>query len=154
MRAMRTAASARRAKADSRFELRNKSCTPFTLVPGPHTKHAITRRAAFLLCAVGCAACDGPQSALNPAGVEAERLADLFFRAGIELLETGTIQGAESDPSPEDWETEWTVIEADLAGLIPTDEVQKMKRLDEEARARGERELHVPTYFAWGRVRN
>ena len=80
------------------------------------------------------------------------RLADLFFRAGIELLETGTIQGAESDPSPEDWETEWTVIEADLAGLIPTDEVQKMKRLDEQARARAERELHVPTYFAWGRV--
>jgi SAM-dependent methyltransferase len=80
------------------------------------------------------------------------RLADLFFRAGIELVETGTIQGAESDPSPEDWETEWAVIEADLAGLIPTEEIQKMKRLDEQARARGERELHVPTYFAWGRV--
>jgi SAM-dependent methyltransferase len=80
------------------------------------------------------------------------RLADLFFRAGIELLETGTIQGAESDPSPEDWETEWAVIEADLAGLIARDDVQKMKRLDEQARARGERKLHVPTYFAWGRV--
>ena len=80
------------------------------------------------------------------------RLADLFFRAGIELLETGTIQGAETDPSHTDWETEWAVIEADLAGLIPPDEVQKMKSLDQVARARGERVLHVPTYFAWGRV--
>ena len=82
------------------------------------------------------------------------RLGDLFFRAGIELLETGTIQGAESRPSPADWETEWAVIEDDLAGLIPAEAVQKMKRLDEQARARGERELHVPTYFAWGRVRS
>lgn len=80
------------------------------------------------------------------------RLADLFFRAGIELLETGTIQGAETDPSHTDWETEWAVIEADLAGLIPPDEVQKMKSLDQVARAGGERVLHVPTYFAWGRV--
>ena len=78
------------------------------------------------------------------------RLADLFFRAGIELLETGTIQGAKSDPSPEDWETEWAVIESDLAGFIPREDLQKMKRLDQQARARGERELHVPTYFAWG----
>jgi SAM-dependent methyltransferase len=80
------------------------------------------------------------------------RLADLFFRAGIELLETGTIQSAESDPAPEDWETEWAVTEADLTGLIPPDEIQKMKSLDQAARARGERVLHVPTYFAWGRV--
>ena len=82
------------------------------------------------------------------------RLGDLCFGAGIELLEMGTIQGAESRPSPEDWETEWAVIEADLAGIIPPKEVQKMKRLDQQARARGERELHVPTYFAWGRVRS
>ena len=80
------------------------------------------------------------------------RLADLLFRAGIELLETGTLQGIESEPAPEDWETEWAVIEADLTGLIPPDEVQKMKSLDQAARARGERVLHVPTYFAWGRV--
>jgi cytochrome c oxidase subunit 2 len=39
----------------------------------------ITRVAAVLLCAAGCAACDGPQSALDPAGLGAERLAGLFF---------------------------------------------------------------------------
>jgi SAM-dependent methyltransferase len=80
------------------------------------------------------------------------RLADLFFRAGIELVETGTIQGAESEPSAEDWKTEWTVIESDLAGFIPSEDIHRMKYLDQQARARGERMLHVPTYFAWGRA--
>jgi SAM-dependent methyltransferase len=80
------------------------------------------------------------------------RLGELFFRAGIQIVETGTLQGAERDPSSEDWETEWAVIKSDLAGFIPGEELRKMKRLDERARARGERELHVPTYFAWGRA--
>jgi SAM-dependent methyltransferase len=78
------------------------------------------------------------------------RLADLFLRAGIELLETGTLQSAASDPSPEEWEIEWAVIESDLAGFIPSADLHTMKTLDQEARARGERTLHVPTYFAWG----
>jgi SAM-dependent methyltransferase len=78
------------------------------------------------------------------------RLGDLFFEAGIRLLETGTLQPAEGAPSPEDWELEWVVIESDLAGLIPGRDIQKMKHLDRQARARGERRLHVPTYFAWG----
>jgi ubiquinone/menaquinone biosynthesis C-methylase UbiE len=80
------------------------------------------------------------------------RLADLFFGAGIELLETGTIQGAESEPSAGDWETEWAVLESDLAGYIPSSDLHKMKSLDQKARLRGERILHVPTYFAWGRA--
>jgi hypothetical protein len=80
------------------------------------------------------------------------RLADLFFKAGIKLLETGTIQNAEREPSPEAWGTEWEVIESDLAGFIPSEEIYRMKRLDQQARARGERKLHVPTYFAWGQV--
>lgn len=80
------------------------------------------------------------------------RLADLFFKAGIQLLETGTIQNAMDEPSPEEWEIEWAVIESDLAGFVPRDEIQSMKTLDRQARARGERKLHVPTYFAWGRA--
>ena len=80
------------------------------------------------------------------------QLADLFFRAGIEILETGTIQSPEGEPSPRDGETEWAVIESDLEGFIATADLQKMKHVDQEARARGERVLHVPTYFASGRV--
>ena len=78
------------------------------------------------------------------------RLADLFFRAGIQIVETGTIQSAGSGLSAEDWESEWAVIESDLAGFIPKEELRKMRVLDEQACLRGERKLHVPTYFAWG----
>jgi ubiquinone/menaquinone biosynthesis C-methylase UbiE len=78
------------------------------------------------------------------------RLADLFFRAGIDLVETGPIQGQYADPSPAEWETEWAVIESDLAGFISNDEIQRMKKLDQQARALGQRVFHIPTYFAWG----
>ena len=80
------------------------------------------------------------------------RLADLFFQAGIQIVETGTIQNADGDPSPEEWEMEWAVIESDLAGFVPGDDLHNMKKLDQQARRRGERVLRVPTYFAWGRV--
>ena len=78
------------------------------------------------------------------------RLAESFFEAGIKINETGTIQSVEREPSPEEWEMEWAVIESDLAGKVPAADIQKMKRLDQQARARGVRVLHVPTYFAWG----
>lgn len=78
------------------------------------------------------------------------RLAGLFFQAGIRINETGTIQNVENEPSSAEWEIEWAVIESDLAGSVPDEDIQKMKLLDQQARARGERRLHVPTYFAWG----
>lgn len=80
------------------------------------------------------------------------RLADTFARAGIEIVETGTIQKSGKEAAASEQEKEWAVIEADLAGFIPGEEIHKMKLLDAEARAHGERVLHVPTYFVWGRV--
>jgi SAM-dependent methyltransferase len=80
------------------------------------------------------------------------RLADLFFRAGIRIRETGTIQGTGAEPSSDEWEMEWAVIESDLTGFIPKDDIHKMKKLDQQARARGERVLYIPTYFAWGQI--
>ena len=80
------------------------------------------------------------------------RLANSFFEAGIKVNETGTIQGVEKEPSHDEWEIEWAVIESDLAGVVRDADIQKMKRLDQQARARGERVLHVPTYFALGQV--
>ncbi len=79
------------------------------------------------------------------------RLAETFYQAGILLMETGPIQSAEKKRSAVEWENEWNVVEADLAGLVPGGEIQKMKALDENARKSGERVLHVPTYFAWGK---
>ena len=63
-------------------------------------------------------------------------LADTFARAGIEIVETGSIQRAE-DASAREWEKEWAVIQADLAGIVPGEDIHKMKLLDEDARARG-----------------
>ena len=80
------------------------------------------------------------------------RLAELFFQAEITILETGTIQSVENEPSPEEWQIEWAVIESDLAGKVSDADIQKMKRLDQQARTRGERKLNVPTYFCLGQV--
>lgn len=79
------------------------------------------------------------------------KLAETFFQAGIRLIETGPIQSAEKKRSAEEWENEWTVIQADLEESVPSEDIQKMKGLDEKARRSGERVLHVPTYFAWGK---
>lgn len=80
------------------------------------------------------------------------RLAELFFQAGITILETGTIQSVENEPSAEEWELEWAVIESDLAESVSVADIQKMKSLDQQARARRERKLNVPTYFCLGRT--
>ena len=80
------------------------------------------------------------------------RLAELFFEAGITIVETGTIHGPKNEPSADQWEMEWEVIETDLDGWVPESDIQKMKRLDRLARERKTRVLHVPTHFAWGIV--
>ncbi len=80
------------------------------------------------------------------------RLAELFYEAGIKIIETGIIQGPREKPSPEDWKLEWDVIESDLKDWVTDSDIQKMKSLDQEARKNNTRVLIVPTYFAWGRV--
>lgn len=81
------------------------------------------------------------------------RLADLFWQAGIRPTETGTIQQPETQrPTAAEREMEWTVLESDLAGVIPRREIRRMRELDEQAWQRGDRVLHVPTYFAYGLV--
>jgi len=80
------------------------------------------------------------------------QLAETFHRAGINLVETGPIQGEAGIRAPREREQEWAVIEADLAGLVPAEEIQRLRIADEQAWARGQRILHVPTFFAWGKV--
>jgi SAM-dependent methyltransferase len=80
-------------------------------------------------------------------------LADLFHKAGIQLIETGTLDTAEDhQPAPEERGLEWDVLASDLSGIIPAREFQRLKLLDEQAWAQGQRILHVPTYFAFGRM--
>jgi len=81
------------------------------------------------------------------------RLADLFYRAEIRILETGAIKSLHKESlSYETWENEWEVLEADLMGMVKREEIQKIKKLDEQAWRRGEHRINVPTYFAWGQV--
>ena len=81
------------------------------------------------------------------------RLAESFYQAGIRLVETGAIESQAHDaPTDVERELEWAVLEADLTGHVSSQEIQRFKTLDEQAWARGERLLHVPTYFAWGQV--
>jgi SAM-dependent methyltransferase len=81
------------------------------------------------------------------------RLEGLFRQAGISLIETGTLGGDhELMPSSAERELEWMVLEADLQDQVPAAEIQRMKVLDQRAWERGERDLHVPTHFAWGKV--
>lgn len=79
-------------------------------------------------------------------------LAGVFARAGIRLVENGVIGGGWNAPTPAETEMEWAVLEADLAGQVPADDIQHMKELDAQARRQGSRVLFVPTFYAWGRV--
>jgi len=80
-----------------------------------------------------------------------QHLADLFQQAGIEIVEAGQIQ-TQAESAPETGEMEWAVLENDLSGMVPADELQQWKLLDQTAWSRGERILHIPTYFAFGKV--
>lgn len=82
------------------------------------------------------------------------RLAELFCQAGIPIIETGRLHDeADTPPTLAERDLEWAVLEADLAGLIPPQEIHRLKLLEQQAWGRGNRVLFVPTYFAWGRVK-
>ncbi len=80
-------------------------------------------------------------------------LADLFHKAGIHILETGAIHPPEARSlTNQDWESEWQVLQADLAGDISAKDLERLRELDRKAMLLGQRMLNVPTYFAWGQV--
>ena len=95
-------------------------------------------------------------AALRGKGVAVDlgsRLSNLFQESGISILESGALRSRQAGTfTAADHHSEWQVLEADLAGTVPPSEMENLKRLDEEAWVRGERVLHVPTYFAWGQV--
>jgi SAM-dependent methyltransferase len=81
------------------------------------------------------------------------RLAELFYQAGIELVETGVIESPKGAAfTPAEWKLEWAVLENDLAESIPIEEIRRLKQLDGQAWEQRKRVLHVPTYFAWGKI--
>ena len=80
------------------------------------------------------------------------KLAGLFAAAGLKQIVTGVLSGEWAASTPAEREMEWAVLQADLAGKIPLHDIQRMKKVEDEARQNSERVLFVPTFFAWGRV--
>lgn len=80
------------------------------------------------------------------------RLADLFFRSGIRIVETGAIQGRSREAALKEREQEWAVLESDLAEISTREEIRRMKQLYLDEMSRDRYLTEVPTYFVWGQV--
>jgi ubiquinone/menaquinone biosynthesis C-methylase UbiE len=96
------------------------------------------------------------QDALQAQGADpatGARLTALFHEAGMQIIETGSISKSTNVFDQRAWESEWAVLESDLAESISTDKIQKMKDRDLKAWQDGKRVLHVPTYYLWARMR-
>ena len=81
------------------------------------------------------------------------RLAGLFNEIGLQQVQVGLIGGEwKRSFDKETWETEWAILEADLAGMIPPDDLVTLRRIDAAAWQKGERILFVPTFYAYGTI--
>ncbi len=80
------------------------------------------------------------------------KLRGLFNAVGLVDVRAGVL-GGEWQPaeSPEVAESEWEMMQGDLAALEPG-QLAAYHRFDEQARRSGERILYVPTFYAVGSV--
>jgi hypothetical protein len=77
----------------------------------------------------------------------------IFQRAQLVEIEAGDLGGQWSANFIEqEWESEWSMIYYDLEGILPTEEMIRLKAIDRQAWVDRERILFVPTFYAWGRV--
>jgi hypothetical protein len=108
--------------------------------------------------------------ALRQQGADPEigrQLGELFVAAGLQAT-VGVMAGRWNLPaSPGDgfapgggfalgggFEAEWAMRERDLAGLLPPEELRRLRSVDRQALATGQRVLFVPTFYALGRKVN
>ncbi len=93
---------------------------------------------------------------LRRQGAEPEmgrRLGEMFAAAGLRAT-VGTIAGywnSASFPNNDGFEAEWAMRERDLAGLLPAEELRRLRSVDRRALEEGRRVLFVPTFYATGR---
>jgi len=81
------------------------------------------------------------------------RVAELFRDSGLEIIETGALSPWQPQSlGRDDLAGEWEMLREDLNGLVPESELDRMMKLDAQARQRAERILHVPTYFVHAQV--
>jgi SAM-dependent methyltransferase len=109
---------------------------------------------------------DYPEALAEPGRLQAEslrrqgadirlgrRLGALFHQAGLQNIETGVVSGQwRESPSPADLDQEWEVLEADLQGMLSSQEIARLRQIDRHAWQSGERLLFVPTFYAIGQA--
>ena len=93
--------------------------------------------------------------ALRRQGADPElgrRLGELFAGAGLQAT-VGVMAGRWSLPACPggEFEAEWAMRERDLAGLLPLEELRRLRSVDRQALATGQRILFVPTFYALGK---
>lgn len=94
--------------------------------------------------------------ALRDQGVDSclgRKIRSLFMQTGLLEVETGILsaQWQQSDQST-DVKTEWSMIRADLEDILNPNELANYQQQDRQARAKGERVLFIPTFYALGKV--
>jgi len=81
------------------------------------------------------------------------KLPSLFLDSGLTDIQTGVYEGRwEQKPSQEEIESEWQVLEEDLAGFLSTVELIALKEHEQSAWENGSRLIYVPTFYSWGKV--
>ncbi len=81
------------------------------------------------------------------------RIAGLFDRAGLKIVEAGTIASRDRGAyDAAEANAEWLVLREDLSGRLSDSELDSLEQLDMRARQSGERILYVPTFFVHAQV--
>jgi SAM-dependent methyltransferase len=81
------------------------------------------------------------------------RLREFLRQAGLQEVESGVLGGQwTGSGDPHEADLEWMVLESDLSAVLPGEELARLRQLDRQARADGQRVLYVPTFYAWGKV--
>lgn len=96
-------------------------------------------------------------SALKTQGADpliGRRLRALFTSAGLINVHAGVLGGEWSESiSGQELESEWRMLEDDLAETMTRKSLMDLRNLDREARLNGSRVSFVPTFYAFGQVR-
>lgn len=81
-------------------------------------------------------------------------LAGWFHQAGLVDIETGVLGGQwKTRPTDDFLESEWEMLRHDLESSIDPSEIARYHSIDLHAWADGTRVLHIPTFFAFGKVK-
>ncbi|MBN2677207.1 MAG: methyltransferase domain-containing protein [Anaerolineaceae bacterium] len=81
------------------------------------------------------------------------KLANWFHQAGISHIEYGVLGGRWAGTLTDTFlASEWQMIEHDMVGCLPPDELTRFKRIDMAAWVDGTRVLYIPTFYAIGKV--